>query len=335
MDLITNVDFGIVAAIEKQLNEKGIETSKIGVVRDIAYKIAAIQNTKKPVLSNPTLILLASDQGISKVLNTYLESNKSLTHLLSKASVLKAYNSTKEVAVKFVDIGLQEGIQDHLPIKKHKIKQGTNNFIETPAMEYSDYEKCLAIGKTIVTNKWEANSTIIGFGSIGAENKLPAALITSNLTNTPIEECIFFNPELGKEYAKTRLELLQTAQQKYAPMTLTEIITSYGSFEIAVLAGAYLKATALKMTILIDGFVSAAALLYAYQLNEHVLEYCVFCNQSSDKGQGVIIDYFEKQTILKLDVSSESGLGILMAYPIIKGSVGWLSSVLQDTKNHS
>ncbi len=323
MDEIFPVDFHEIKPIEVDSIKNPIETLEVGVIKDLAFKIAAIQQKIAPIITNPSLLILASDSSILETLNT--ESCKALQNLFKDTSLLEAYNSNKEVNITYYDIGLVEDCQCNKLNREFKIERRVEKPTINTTMEVLDYEKCIIIGETLVHEKKEEASNIIGFGCTGKDNKLPAALLTSNLANIPIEQCISFEKNSNTHYSEIRMELLCKVQKKRSPMTLVEVMTSFGSLEMAVMAGAFLKAASLRMIILIDGFVSAAALLYAYQFNEHVLDYCIFCNQSGEKGQQIIIDYFEKQTILQLATYNENGLGVLMAYPIIKGAAEWLN----------
>ena len=62
------------------------------------------------------------------------------------------------------------------------------------------------------------------------------------------------------------------------------ILATFGGFEIAMMAGAMLKAAELRMIVLVDGFIASAALLAASRLNPNVLDYCLFAHQSNEQG---------------------------------------------------
>ncbi len=58
----------------------------------------------------------------------------------------------------------------------------------------------------------------------------------------------------------------------------------FGGFEVATLVGAVLQAAPERRVIVVDGFITSAAVLVAARLRPHVLQRCVFAHGSAEPG---------------------------------------------------
>ena len=104
-------------------------------------------------------------------------------------------------------------------------------------------------------------------------------------------------------------------------------MATFGGFEIAMMAGAYLKAAELGMLIMVDGFIAGTALLAASKLYPQVLDYCVFSHVSSEQGHQALLDHFNARALLNLDLRLGEGSGIALAYPLLQSAVVFLNEM--------
>jgi nicotinate-nucleotide--dimethylbenzimidazole phosphoribosyltransferase len=63
-----------------------------------------------------------------------------------------------------------------------------------------------------------------------------------------------------------------------------DVLATFGGLEIAMMAGAMLKAAELRKVLLIDGFIVTSALLVAARMQPAILDYCVFAHCSNENG---------------------------------------------------
>ena len=321
---IPQVTSTILNQISIAIQDRKIDTSQVEVFENIACKIAMIQNTSFPKLLNPIHFIIASDHDVKKVFDLE-DNNKELNSILDGSSIIHSFNINKLIDIKIVNAGLKITPENNTRLINCQIKPGTGNYCETKAMDFLDYEKGIENGSKLSLQAFNEGSNCISFGVTSNESPFSASILTSEITNTSIEECIQFNTEIQKDKKEHILDKIKEAKALHSPMTLADIMCTYGGFDMVTIVGGMLKAAELKMTIFVDSFVSATALLFAYQLNEHIIDYCVFSNQSNHRGHRRIIDFFEKKTILHLDFESNLGLGVPIAIPIIEASLAWLN----------
>ena len=135
------------------------------------------------------------------------------------------------------------------------------------------------------------NCNVIGFGEMGIGNTSPSSLLMHKFTGIGIEKCTGAGTGLNDEKVMQKINLLKQVSEKYKCNSPKEVLTTFGGLEIAAMVGAFLEAKKQNMLILVDGFITSAAALTAFQMDESVKENCIFCHQSGEKGHKFFLDY--------------------------------------------
>jgi nicotinate-nucleotide--dimethylbenzimidazole phosphoribosyltransferase len=94
-------------------------------------------------------------------------------------------------------------------------------------------------------------------------------------------------------------------------------LAAFGGFEVAMMAGAALQAATLRRLIVVDGFISGAAILVAAALAPAVLGYCVFAHRSNEAGHTLLLDHLKAEPLLDLGLRLGEGSGAALAWPLI------------------
>ena len=100
-------------------------------------------------------------------------------------------------------------------------------------------------------------TNVIGFGEMGIANTSAAACLMSRLCGVPIDECVGRGTGLDDAgLAQKRNVLAAALARHHASTDPLDVLATFGGFEIAMMAGAYLAAAQARMTILVDGFIA-------------------------------------------------------------------------------
>jgi nicotinate-nucleotide--dimethylbenzimidazole phosphoribosyltransferase len=107
------------------------------------------------------------------------------------------------------------------------------------------------------------------------------------------------------------------------------ILQHVGGFEIAMMAGAYLRAAELDMVILVDGFITTAALLAAKLLDEGqtLQSHCIFSHTSGEQGHEKMLQYLGARPLLSLGMRLGEGTGAAMALPLVRSAICFLQEM--------
>lgn len=317
--------------IQNKLDNKAKPVGSLGKLEQMALKIACIQHTLTPKLTKPVMLTVAADHGITAegvspcpTEITWQQVNNFLIGGGGIGLFCKLYDIDHWVA----DAGVNFDFKPHPKLIDVKIKKGTANFAQAPAMTMEECNQAIENGRKIVRNFHKNGSNIIGFGEMGIGNTTPASALLSIFANKPVSKCVGPGSGLQPEGVLHKQNIIEKALKKHGvSKNPIENLARFGGFEIATITGAMLEAAAKQMVIITDGFITTSALLTAHAINPKVIEYAFFSHQSKEIGHKLMMDFLHGEPILDLDLRLGEGTGAALAYPILKGAVAVLSEM--------
>ncbi|MFY0599994.1 MAG: nicotinate-nucleotide--dimethylbenzimidazole phosphoribosyltransferase [Cyclobacteriaceae bacterium] len=313
--------------IQHKIDQKIKPLGALGDLERIAFRIARIQQTLMPSLVTPTIVVFAADHGIAKkgLVNPFPQevTQQMVMNFLSGGAAISVLSKQNDIAVKVVDAGVNYDFGGISGLIDNKIGFGTKNYLEANAMSLSQCEKAIYKGAEFVADIAGSGCNVIGFGEMGIGNTSSAALIMSLITDLPLDQCVGKGTGADNEQMNLKFETLSKVLEKHADVEKTnplDILCRVGGFEIAQMCGGMLKAAELGMIVLVDGFISTAAMLLAQLMNKGVLDYTIFTHCSEEKGHKKMLDFLKVKPILKLGLRLGEGTGCAIAYPIIQSA---------------
>lgn len=319
--------------LQKKIDSKTKPLGSLGLLETIAVKIGSIQNTLTPKITEPTIVVFAGDHGItqSKGVSPFPQevTQQMVFNFLNGGAAINVFCKQNKINLKIVDAGVNADFDQNDSLISAKIAKGTKDFSIEKAMTTEQCKLALEKGKEIVHTLFHKNCNTIGFGEMGIGNTSSAALLMSYFTAINIENCVGKGTGLNEEGLRQKKTILKEVYKKHIKSTNspTEALAAFGGFEIVMIAGAILEAAALKMTILIDGFIVTSALLAANALDKNVLDYCIFAHSSGEQGHQKMLDFLKVQPILNLGLRLGEGTGAAIAFPVIKAAVQFLNEM--------
>ena len=97
-------------------------------------------------------------------------------------------------------------------------------------------------------------------------------------------------------------------------------LAAFGGFEIAMMVGAVLQAVLERRIIVVDGFITGAAVLVASRLQPAVLERCVFSHRSDEAGHQLMLAELDAEPLLDLGLRLGEGSGAALAWPLLRSA---------------
>ena len=297
----------------------------LGVLEDLAVRIACMRGTLHPVLGRPILLLAAADHGI--VAEGVTGSPQEITwqqceNFSRGGGAIGLMCRCNGIDLDVVDMGVAHDFSLDSTIKNHKIAYGSQNFAIGPAMGMQQCITAMETGKSLVSSYAQQGRVIIAFGEMGVGNTTVSAALMSAITKFPVEACTGQGSGLDERGLAHKQDVIRRAIElhRFAQSPL-EILACLGGFEIACLVGGILKAAENRMVILMDGFITTVALLVATKINPNVLDYVIFCHESHETGHRLLIDYLGGEPLLRLGMCLGEGTGAALAYLIVQQAV--------------
>lgn len=329
---ITTPSLALQPALLHKVNYKTKPLGSLGLLEQLAVQIGLIQQSVTPTLTRPTMLLFAGDHGIAyEHVSPYPQdvTAQMVLNFLHGGAAINVFAKQNNMQLRVVDSGVNHQFAAHADLIDAKIGMGTRNFLYEAAMSAAECETAISRGAEVVNNEITQGCNVFGFGEMGIANTSSASCLMSVLCNLPIEECIGRGTGLDDAGLVHKQKVLHTAlthhQLKYNDAL--QVLTTFGGFEIAMLAGGMLQAAAKNCVVLIDGFITTAALLVAAKLQPNILHYCIFTHCSGESGHEKMLAYLNVKPLLNIGLRLGEGTGAALAYPLVLAAVNFLNEM--------
>ncbi|WP_127128590.1 nicotinate-nucleotide--dimethylbenzimidazole phosphoribosyltransferase [Pseudoflavitalea rhizosphaerae] len=321
------------------IDNKTKPPGSLGLLETIALQAGLIQQSLRPTVQDPQIVVFAGDHGIAKtgLVNPFPQevTAQMVMNFLRGGAAINVFTRLHNIGLTVVDAGVNNEDWDEIFASDHfidaKIARGTANYLESDAMSEAAVVAAIEAGRSIITNLALQGCNTIGFGEMGIGNTSSAALIMSAITGIPVENCVGRGTGVNDDQLKVKIETLQKVFQ-YHKLELCSnnpisLLGKVGGFEIAMMTGAFLAAAEHRMIIVVDGFITTAALLLAQQMETSVKEYCLFAHTSHEQGHEGMLRYLDAQPVLHLGMRLGEGTGAALAIPLIRSAVAFLNEM--------
>jgi nicotinate-nucleotide--dimethylbenzimidazole phosphoribosyltransferase len=316
--------------LQQKIDFKTKPRGSLGKLERIALQIGLVQQSLSPCLNKPTLLVFAADHGLAhEGVSPFPKevTYQMVMNFVSGGAAINVFCRQNGMDLKVVDAGVDYDFPADMPIVHAKIARGTNNILKTPAMDNETCRKAIEKGAGILASEQAGGCNVIGFGEMGIGNTSSAALLMHKITGFPIEECTGRGTGLDDAGLQHKIEVLKKAAEKHRTASVMEILATFGGLEIAMMTGAMLEARKRGMVILVDGFISSAAMLVASAMDAHILFNTIFCHTSEEKGHKKMLDFMNAEPLINIGMRLGEGSGIAVAFPIIKSSIAFLNEM--------
>ncbi|WP_341312944.1 nicotinate-nucleotide--dimethylbenzimidazole phosphoribosyltransferase [Paraburkholderia sp. IMGN_8] len=303
----------------------------LGRLEGLARQMGLIQRTTRPTVERPAMIVFAGDHGIANEgVSPYPQAvtAQMVANFLAGGAAINALSRVAGAELEVVNAGIATPLPSTEGLIDIPVAAGTRNFAHEPAMTRGEALAAMQAGAARVRHHAALGSNVIGFGEMGIANTSSAACLMSRLCGVPIDECVGRGTGLDNAGLAKKRNVLASALARHAVSTdPLDVLATFGGFEIAMMAGAYLAAGEARMTILVDGFIATAALLVADALEPNVREYCVFAHASNEAGHRRMLDHFGALPLLSLDMRLGEGTGAALAVPLLRAAVAFVGEM--------
>ena len=315
----------LAAQLQRAITNKTKPPGSLGMLETIALQIGMIQQSVDVQIRNPTIVVFAADHGVvAEGISAYPQSVtwQMVENFLAGGAAINVFARQNGCALQVVDAGVKHDFGPRAQLIDRKVGYGTANFAQQRAM--SDAECLIAMehGMQIVA---ELDGNVIGFGEMGIGNTTAAAALMHKITGVPVAQCVGAGTGLAPDGILRKQRVVEAAMARHAGVDQPlAILATFGGFEIAMMAGAMLKAAERRMVLLIDGFIVTSALLVAAKIEPAILDYCVFSHCSDEQGHRRMLAHLDAKPLLNLGLRLGEGTGCALALPLLHAGAAFL-----------
>jgi nicotinate-nucleotide--dimethylbenzimidazole phosphoribosyltransferase len=325
--------------LQEKIDHKTKPPGSLGVLESIALQVGMIQRSLSPQILRPHIVVFAGDHGIADtgLVNPYPKAvtAQMVLNFINGGAAINVFCRQYQIELLVADAGVDANfneIPEGFGFIHAKIARGTRNYLEEPAMTTEDAREAIQRGRSIVSSISSTSCNCIGFGEMGIGNTSAASLLMSAFTGIDLSQSVGRGTGTNDEQLLIKINTLKQVFRKHrdglgSPPRPVETLAAFGGFEIAMMTGAYLEAAARGMIIVVDGFISTAALLVALSLEPAILDNCIFSHASGEQGHRKLLDKLGVKAVLSLGMRLGEGTGAALAIPIIGSAVNFLNQM--------
>jgi len=323
---IKELDKSYFEKAQERLDSLTKPRGSLGRLEELAAQVVTIREDLAPKLDNKVIFTFAGDHGVTEegvsafpkevtpqMVFNFLNGGAGINVLARQAGA--------EVAV--VDIGVDYDFEEAEGLIQKKVVKGTKNMAKGPAMTREEAEKCIEVGINLANDFADKGYNLFGTGEMGIGNTTPSSAIITVFSGKSAREVTGRGTGIDDEALENKAKVIEKAIELNKPDAndAIDVLTKVGGAEIAGIAGLCLGAAARGIPVLIDGFISTAGALIAYEIEPKVKEYMISAHKSVEKGHEIMLERMGLRPIIDLDFRLGEGTGAAIGMAIVESAV--------------
>mgnify|MGYP003583302891 FL=1 len=327
-------DAPLTARLQHLLDNKTKPLGSLGRLEALALRIGEVLGTEAPALLQPQMLVCAGDHGLAAKGVSAFPSDvtwQMVENFLAGGAAVSVLARQHGLQLTVVDCGVARPIaqRETAPgaprLLVHKVAPGTADASVGPAMTAEQCAQAIANGMEVVRGL-PGNALLLGEMGIG--NTSVASLLLARLAGLPLAEVTGAGTGLDAAGIERKRAVLQQALDANADATTPlAALAALGGYEVATLVGAVLQAAAERRVIVVDGFITSAAVLVASRLQPAVLQRCVFAHRSGERGHALMLAQMQAEPLLDLGLRLGEGSGAALAWPLLQSACAVLAEM--------
>jgi nicotinate-nucleotide--dimethylbenzimidazole phosphoribosyltransferase len=313
-------------ALLEKLARRSTLVGSLGELEPIALRLGLMQNSLKPRVREPQMLLFAADHGLAVdglARAGTPTSAQSVQRVLAGRVPLAVLAAQQQIELSVIDCGLAEDLPAHDRLVTRKIAHGSRNARVGAAMSIDQAHAAIRAGMEI-GDTLRGNATLCAGLGVGAHES--AALVIARLADVPVHELMRSGDDMPEDDLNHLLVVANGANARHRGIVdPVEVLAAFGGFEVAMMVGAMLVAASKRHLLVVDGVPACAALMLASRIAAPVTDFCVFCRSHRHRGLDRALSLFRASALLDMGMDTMDGTGSALAWPLLRAAAALLT----------
>ncbi len=297
----------------------------LGKLENIAVHLAHLQQRNRPTIDNIAIAIFAGDHGVAaEGVSAFPQevTAQMVMNFLQGGAAISVMAKQLNAQLEVIDTGIASSLPEQKGLIIQRAGNGTANMAKEPAMSQDQLKSAMQAGYDAIERANKNSADIFIGGEMGIANTTAATALYCALLNFEPHQIAGAGTGLDKKGIQHKITVIEKilSLHKASKNTPLENLRLMGGFEIAALSGAYIHAAQVGLPILVDGFISSIAALYAVKLQSCVNEYLFFSHISAEQGHRLILEKLNKQALLDLGMRLGEGSGAAVAVGLLQSA---------------
>jgi len=327
------LDAAAMAAARDHLDRLTKPPGSLGRLEELAIGVAGITGQPFASIARRAIVVAAGDHGVARQGVSAYPSDvtaQMIANFVGGGAAINALAEAAGTSLTVVDVGVAGPITMDLPggeravrLIRARIRDGTADMTEGPAMTREEALRAIAAGLDVVAGLRVAGVDVVGIGDMGIGNTTAASAIVAVMAGAAPAAVTGRGTGIDDATHRRKVAAIERAIARNAPDPADPIsvLAAVGGLEIGALVGVILGAVAGRVPLVLDGFITGAAALLAAGLAPGVAERVVAAHRSVEPGHAIVLGRLGLRPLLELDLRLGEGTGAALAIQLIDAAV--------------
>ena len=321
---ISGPDEGAMECARKRQEILAKPPGSLGKLEEISVRLAGITGQPGRALNKRRIIVLCADNGVVK---------EGVSSAPASVTAKQAVNMTRGTTgmaclarefgcgVQVVDVGIGTPYVCS-DVLDRKIRPGTDNIAEGPAMTRMEAVQAVLTGIRLVKEAKCDGVDAIGVGEMGIGNTTTSAAVLSAFLGSSPESLAGRGGGLTDEAFERKKKVLSRALSvnRPDPSDPLDVLSKVGGFDLAAMAGVFLGCAGERIPAVADGFISSVAALAAVRLCPNARASLFPSHASAEPGHAAVMKALGLEPWLDLGMRLGEGSGCVLAFEILRAA---------------
>lgn len=295
----------------------------LGRLENLAIQLAAMQGVQWPAVERIHICIFAADHGVAaEGVSAFSQAvtAEMLCNFSRGGAAICVLAREIGAALEVINLGVVNDPGPLAGILDLRLGPGTANFVRAPAMSEEQLMRALEAGRGVAERAQNSGAQLFIGGEMGIANTTTAAALACVLLQAVPQALVGPGTGLDARGVAHKARVVQRALQRHEGYLSDplEALRRLGGFEIAALAGAYIRCAQLSLPLLVDGFISSVAALCAVKLCEGAGDWMIFAHRSTEPGHARVLEALGATALFDLHMGLGEGSGAAVAVPLLK-----------------
>lgn len=322
-DPIPGPDLAALAAARERQSQLTKPPGSLGRLEALGIALAAMQGTQRPRVENVWITVFAGDHGVTaEGVSAFPQvvTAEMVRNFARGGAAISVLAEEWKARLEVVNVGTVQALEELSGVLDARVGPGTANFVHEPAMTVAQLHDALAAGHHAAERAAIGGAHLFVGGEMGIGNTTSATAVACALLDLPAARLAGPGTGLDAAGVGRKAQAVERALARHRGDRPLDALQRLGGFEIAALAGAYLRCGQLGVPVLVDGFITTVAALAAVRLQPELAAWLFYAHRSAEPGHRQLLDALGAEPLLALDMRLGEGSGAAVAVPILRAA---------------
>ncbi len=319
-------DYSLAGAAKDRLDNLTKPRGALGRLEELARDLCVMRGSLELTQPRAAVTVFAADHGITQAgVSLYPRevTAQMVLNFLAGGAGINVLARQAGAEVKVVDVGVDHAF-DKLPgLIAAKVRPGTANMLEGPAMTREEALQALMAGARVAQELMNQGVDLLIPGDMGIGNTTASAALTSVFCGLAPAQVTGRGTGLDDQGLAQKIAVLEKVLTRRHPDPADPlgVLAAVGGLEIAAICGYCLAAAARRVPVILDGFISTSGALVAARLAPAAGSYFIVGHSSQEQGHRAQCQALNKRPLLDLDLRLGEGTGAALALNLLRSAV--------------